>query len=331
MNWFGFALMMICAALTSGPLFAQSLDDADRAEIISNSVTLLETRYVYPDLGAELARRLKTASEDWSAIDNPEEFARVVTRWLREQSDDGHLGLSYSETPIASGEGEAAFSAAEMERWYGAHLNHGVEKIERLEGNVMLLDLRVFPPPSMAADVIAAAMTVVAQGDALIIDLRKNGGGAETANLITGYLLDEGEQPLTGTYNRPSDEHRASSSPSWVPGRTFGGSKPLYILTSNRTFSAAEALAYNLQALGRATIVGEVTGGGAHPFEYRRVHEHFALDLPEGRSINPITGTNWQNVGVQPDVPVAADEALTTALALAREAIANSPHEALTE
>ena len=109
----------------------------------------------------------------------------------------------------------------------------------------------------------------------------------------------------------------------WVPGRRFGSSKPLYILTSRRTFSAAEAFAYNLQALGRATIVGEVTGGGAHPFEYRRVHPHFAVDLPEGKSVNPITGTNWEGVGVKPDVPVPPDEALSRALELARAAIAD--------
>jgi hypothetical protein len=321
-----FSFAALLAAVGCGPLSAQPLTPADKAEVIANAARLLETRYVDPQKGAEIANALPEASQDWREISDPEQFAREVTRWLRAQSGDGHLGLSYSATSISSEEGEETFSAAEMEKWYGAHRNHGVEKIERLDGNIMLLDLRVFPPPSMAADVIAAAMTVVAQGDALIIDLRKNGGGAETANLITGYLFDEGEQPLTGTYNRPLNEHRASTSPSWVPGRRFGGSKPLYILISRRTFSAAEALAYNLQALGRATIIGEVTGGGAHPFEYRRVHDHFALDLPEGRSINPITGTNWQNVGVKPDIEVSADEALDRALVLARaEIAANGP------
>lgn len=319
----GIAFAALCAALTYAPVAASPLEDADREAVIEKSAELLEARYVDAALGAELSARLVTASAEWREIDDPEEFARIVTNWLREQSGDGHLGLSYSETPIREKDGEDVFSAAEMERWYGAHLNHGVEKIERFEGNILLLDLRVFPPPEMAGDVIAAAMTIVAQGEALIIDLRNNGGGAETANLITGYLLNEGGWPLTGTYNRPRDEHRASTSPSWVPGRRFGGAKPLYILTSRRTFSAAEALAYNLQALGRATIVGEVTGGGAHPFEYRRVHEHFALDLPEGRSVNPITGTNWQGVGVQPDIAVPAAEALEKALELARRAIAN--------
>ena len=185
----------------------------------------------------------------------------------------------------------------------------------------MLLELRVFPPSAMAGEVVAAAMNVVAQGDALIIDLRRNGGGADTAQLVMGYLL-EGGSPLSGSYDRPSNTRRYVSSPHWVPGRRFGSAKPLYILTSSKTFSAAEAVAYNLQALKRAVIIGERTGGGAHPFEYRRVHAHFALDLPEGKSIHPITGGNWQGVGVKPDVEVAADQALDRALELAREAIA---------
>lgn len=96
------------------------------------------------------------------------------------------MGLSYSEAPIVEDQGEEAFSAGEMERWYGAQLNHGVERIERFEGKIMLLDLRVFPPTDMGGDIVAAVMNVVAQGDALIIDLRNNGGGAGSANLIMG-------------------------------------------------------------------------------------------------------------------------------------------------
>ncbi len=318
-----FYRMAALAIFLGAPVLASPLDDGDRAEIVTNSARLLEERYVDAELGAELAEKLVAQSDAWDALDDPEGFAKAMTDWLRAASGDGHLGLTFSAEAISADAADDTFSAAEMERWYGAHLNHGVEKVERLDGNIMLLDLRVFAPADMAGDVIAAAMSLVAQGDALIIDLRNNGGGdGGTAALIAGYLLDESAMPLTGAYNRPRDEHRASTSPAWVPGRKFGGSKPLYILTSRRTFSAAEALAYDLQALNRAVIVGEVTGGGAHPFEYRRVHAHFALDLPEGRSVNPITGSNWQGVGVQPDVSIAAEQALGRAAEMARAAIA---------
>jgi C-terminal processing protease CtpA/Prc len=136
-------------------------------------------------------------------------------------------------------------------------------------------------------------MTLVAQGDALILDLRRNGGGTETAHLLMGYLLPGGSQ-LSGKYDRPTDTTTYYSSPDWVPGRRFGSTTPLYVLVSQKTFSAAEAVAYNLQVLKRATVVGKRTGGGAHPFEFRRVSSHFALDLPEGKAVHPVTGGNWQ-------------------------------------
>lgn len=311
------ALALFCAA----PAAAAPLTPADRAGIVEAAAKLLETRYVDEKAGARLARSLRAARGQWDGIADGPDFAAAVTKWLRETSGDGHLGLSYSAAPIAEDRGLEAFSAGEMERWYGAHLNHGVEKIERLDGNIMLLDLRVFPPTDMGADVLAAAMNVVAQGDALILDLRRNGGGAGTANLVTGYLLDGENRPLSGIYNRPQGRTSANTSPVWVPGRRFGGRKPLFILTSKRTFSAAEAVAYDLQALGRAVIVGERTGGGAHPYEFRRIHPHFALDLPESRSVNPITNGNWQGVGVKPDVEVPEAQALERAIALAKEAL----------
>ena len=310
------ALLLFLAA----PAMAQSLTANDRAEIVANAASLIEQRYVDATKARTIAASLRKHGRNWTTTD-PEAFAEEVTEWLRRTTGDGHLGLSYSKDPIPEGAGEANFSAAEMEKWYGPQLNHGIEKIERLPGNIMLLDLRVFPPPAMAGDVFAAALSVVAQGDALIIDLRNNAGGMETSRLLMGYLL-EGGQPLSGEYNRPANRHSAGVSPDWVPGRRFGSAKPVFVLTSRKTFSAAEAVAYDLQALKRATIVGETTGGGAHPFEYRRIHPHFAVDLPEGRSINPITGGNWQDVGVKPDVAVPADQALDVALKLARDAIA---------
>jgi hypothetical protein len=314
------ALTCICASAA----VASPLTGDDRALVIRNAASLLEERYVKVEEGARLANELRASEALWQHISDGPTFAADVTTWLRERSGDGHLGLSYSATPIAEQQGEVAFSKAEMERWYGAHLNHGVERIERLEDNIMLLDLRVFPPAEMGGDVIAAAMNVVAQGDALILDLRRNGGGSDTANLVIGYLLGEANQPLSGIYNRPQNRLNAKTSPAWVPGRRFGGAKPLFILTSNRTFSAAEAVAYDLQALGRAVIVGERTGGGAHPYEFRRVHSHFALDLPEGQSINPITGGNWQGTGVVPDIEVPASEALEQAVSLAKQALSFS-------
>ena len=294
------------------------LTPADQARIADRTATMLEERYVDPKIGKATARVLRITR--WQESREGPAFADQLTELLRNTAKDGHLSVEFSAKPIEPDGGLDEFAAGEIERYYGAHINHGFEKIERLEGNVMLLDLRVFPPPAMAGEVMAAAMTLVAQGDALIIDLRRNKGGMETANLLMSYLLPP-RTPLSAIYDRPSNTTKPETTAAWVPGRRFGTDKPVYILTSKRTFSAGEAVAYDLQAAKRAVIVGEVTGGGANPFEFRRIDDHFALSLPEQRSVNPITGTNWQNVGVKPDVPVEADRALETALGLARAAI----------
>ena len=314
-----FAALLLHAA---SPVDAAPVEQVEQRTALREAARMIEDRYVAVERVDKLLAALQQLERDVTSTVEGEDFAATVTARLREVSGDGHLGLSYSEQPIAEPEepSEQLTLNDDFEQWYGAPVNNGVEKIERLEGNIMLLDLRAFPPPSMGAETIAAAMNVVAQGEALVIDLRRNGGGAETVLLVMGYLVDPGSAFMS-TYDRPSDTWTHQSVPDWVPGKRFGSDKPLYVLTSKRTFSAAEALAYSLQAMGRATIVGEVTGGGAHPFEYRKVSTHFALDLPEAMSRHPLTGTNWQDVGVTPDVEVAQEDALAVALELARKAI----------
>jgi hypothetical protein len=318
-------LILGLAALAVTPCFAQppALTSSARTDVIESIVNLMRTRYVSPDIGNRVAAQMLAdlASGRWTAMTKPEEFAASVTSRLRELAQDGHLALDYSPKPLPAdaAAAEQSFSAAEMERCYGAQINYGFNRLERLEGNIGYLDLRVFAPASTAGDVAASAMTFLAQSNALIIDLRNNGGGhGEMVQLLAGYLFNDARQ-LSGKYDRPTDTHTFSMTPAWVPGRRFGPDKPVYVLISRKTFSAAEGFAYDLKALQRVKVVGESSGGGAHPFEYRRVHDHFVLSLAEGRSINPITGGNWQGTGVQPDVQVESDRALETALQLARK------------
>jgi hypothetical protein len=324
-------LLLATAALLAVEVHAQktTLTTADRRAVLLGTADLIENRYVIEDTARALADQLRrdATADRWRDQSDPEAFATALTAHLRSASGDGHLGLSYRATPLAE-EVEAAertYTAEEMDRWYGPHLNYGFEQVRRFDGNVGYLDLRVFAPTSTAGEVAAAVMTVLSQSTALIIDLRENGGGhGDMAHLLAAYLLDK-PQPMSGGYDRPSDTREWALTPAWVPGRRYGPGRPVYVLISNRTFSAAEGFAYDLQALRRVTVVGERSGGGAHPFKYRRVHPHFVLSLAEGRSINPITGGNWQGTGVVPDVAVPADQALETALALAREARAARP------
>lgn len=304
-----------------------TLNSDQRGQVIRSIATLMRTRYVSFDVGQQVADQLlkDIADERWASVSGPREFAAAVTQRLRELSQDGHLALQYSEKALPVESAEQTFSAEESDRWYGAHLNYGFERLERLEDNIGYLDLRVFAPVSTAGDVAAAAMTFLAQTEALIIDLRNNGGGhGEMAALIAGYLFHDA-RPLSGVYDRPSDAHTHAVTPAWVPGRRFGPNKPVYVLISRKTFSAAESFAYDLRALKRVTVVGERSGGGAHPFQYRRVHPHFMVSLAESRSVNPITGGNWQGTGVEPDIHVSSDRALEIALRMARAKLAAKP------
>ncbi|MET0200441.1 MAG: S41 family peptidase [Gaiellaceae bacterium] len=312
---------IVGAALAAGLCVAETLSAAEssdeRRAAISRAADLLETNYVYPDRGRALAEQVRReARAAWVTAGGPEDFARAFTDRLRGASTDGHFHVDFRAGGGAAAE-EAVFGAAEFEKYYGKAVNHGFEQVRRLEGNVGYLDLRVFAPPAMGADMAVAAMTLLAETRALIIDLRRNGGGDGSLGLLIAAYLFDGAQPMSGTYDRPTDTHTLSATPVWVPGRRFGASKPVYVLISKETFSAAEAFAYDLQALKRVTVVGEPSGGGAHPFVYRRLSEHYVLSLPEGRSINPVTGKDWQGVGVIPDVRVSSDLALEEALRLA--------------
>jgi hypothetical protein len=319
--------LLLAAALFTVDVDAQTpLTAADRRAVLLGAADLIERRYVIEDAAPRLAEQLRreATADRWRETSDPEAFAAAVTTYVRSVSGDGHLGLSYRATPLAEevDAAERTYTAEEMDRWYGPQLNYGFEQVRRVDGNIGYLDLRVFAPTSTAGDVAAAVMTALAQSAALIIDLRENGGGhGEMAHLLAAYLLD-GSKPMSGSYHRPSRVREWALTPAWVPGRRYGVGRPVYVLISKRTFSAAEGFAYDLQALGRVTVVGERSGGGAHPFKYRRVHRHFVLSLAEGRSINPLTGGNWQGTGVVPDVAVPADQALERALTLAREAIA---------
>jgi C-terminal processing protease CtpA/Prc len=171
----------------------------------------------------------------------------------------------------------------------------------------------MFQPAELAGDTAAAAMNFLTNTDALIIDIRANGGGAPSmVALVSSYLFGGEPVHLNDLYFRPEDTTHQWWTLPHVPGKRYQD-KPVYVLTSKRTFSAAEEFAYNLKSLKRATIVGETTGGGAHPGGMHRLNEHFLVFVPSGRAINPLTKSNWEGTGVAPDLPVAAAQALKTA------------------
>jgi C-terminal processing protease CtpA/Prc len=314
------AAIVLLAAPTAR---AAEVTQADRASVVTAVVSHLESEYVDLTVGRKAAQQLRRRfnAAALRKAGTGAEFAEALTRALREETGDGHLKVEFSEAALSEDTKTAdeKFSAQEMERYYGAHVNFGVQKAQRLEGNVGLLELSVFPPAAMGGDTVAAAMQVLAHTDALIIDLRRNGGGGDSVALVASYLFDDvfdDRKPLSGIYDRPSGVTQQQFTLPYVPGTRFGAKKPVFILISKRTFSAAEAFTYDMQALKRATVVGEPSGGGAHPFNYRRIHSHFVLWSVTQKSVNPITGANWQGTGVQPDVVVDPKDALDRAVAL---------------
>ena len=192
-------------------------------------------------------------------------------------------------------------------------LNFGIETVGRLPFNIGYVDLRAFVPPDQVRSRFAAMMTLLGDTRALIIDLRKNDGGdPDTVALLASYLFDK-RTHLSDIYSRVDGRTHAIWTQGRVEGPRYGGARAVYVLTSNKTFSGGEDFSYALKNLKRATLVGESTGGGAHPGAPHLLGPHFAVFIPSGRSISPITHTDWEGTGVIPDIAVPADKALATA------------------
>ena len=306
-----------------GPEPDFTVTPAERKQVIDNSIARLHEYYVFPDVAKKMedAVRARAARGEYDGITSARELAQKLTADLREVSKDGHLGVRHRNAVIPDRPFNAPPSAEEFERQraFASKLNFGFEKVERLQGNIGFIDVRGFIPPEVGGETAAAAMTFVANTDALIIDMRFNGGGEPSmVAFLTSYLFDEPTH-LNDIYERYTDKTQQYWTSPFVPGRRFGGKKPVYVLTSNRTFSGGEEFAYNLKNLKRATLIGETTGGGAHPVSGVKVSDHFEIGVPSARAISPITKTNWEGTGVAPDVSVPAPEAFDRAYVLALE------------
>ncbi|UCC30506.1 MAG: hypothetical protein JSU86_20195 [Phycisphaerales bacterium] len=191
--------------------------------------------------------------------------------------------------------------------------NYGFRKVEVLPGNIGYIRFDQCHHSEEARETAAAALAFVANCDALIFDLRHNGGGTRhMSQFISSYLFDR-VLHLGGLYNRLTDETTEWRTLEKIPGKRFGPDVPVYILTSSMTFSAAEAFAYCLKDLKRVTIVGEKTGGGAHPVHERAVNDRFWMRVPFARAISPVSKTDWEGVGVIPDIKVPASQAVEAA------------------
>jgi len=314
------------------------------AAVLDCLLERLHEHYVTPTVAQNLERVLRERQRHgtYDRLIDPAELCAVVTTDLQAVSRDKHLGLRYSPEPrplnTALQQGKRTPETATEWRHRGTLQNFGFRRVERLAGNVGYLDLVSFFPTDLGGNTAVAAMNVVAHTSALIIDLRENGGGSDSmVTLLTSYLVDPEPIHLADLHLRAGDTLRQCWTLPYVPGERYGD-KPVYLLTSRRTISAGEEFAYNLQALKRATLVGEATAGAAHLGAIFQLDEHFSAWIPTGRVVNPITGTDWEGEGVRPDVAVTAELALPMAYRSALEHVltvaggsASRPYRALVE
>lgn len=305
----------------------RELTAAQRTEIIESALQKLNDTYVFPDTAKkmETAIRERVSRKEYDSVSSSRAFAGALTEHLQAVSHDRHLRVLFSYDPPSQ---QQTFNP-ELARLQAEFNNFGFAKVERLAGNVGYLDLRGFSGDPAALDVAAAAMNFLAGSRALIVDLRQNGGGSPVmVAFLSSYLFGPEPVHLNDLYWRAANRTDSFYTRKDVPGKRFGPDKPVYVLTSGRTFSAAEEFTYNLKSLKRATIVGENTRGGAHPGGAQRINDHFAIWIPSGRAINPITKTNWEGTGVAPDVATSAPDALKTAHVLALKKIQETNKDA---
>lgn len=330
-----FALASVAITLAFGSAIAQPITDqpdikinaAMRAEVIDGIIKSLNESYVFPEIAKKMELDLleRTKRREYDTITSAAFFSNLLTRQLQDVSHDKHLRVRYSAQPRPVAESIDTALQMEMMKKFGEMQNFGFHKLERLPGNIGYIDLRGFMQASLASETAVAAMNFLANTEALIIDLRQNGGGDPAmVALLSSYLFGPEPVHLNSLYDRQSDMTHQWWTLPYVPGKRYLG-KDVYVLTSDYTFSAAEEFSYNLKNLKRATIIGETTGGGAHPGGVVPLGEHFRIFVPSGRAINPISGTNWEGTGVQPDVPVRSEVALATAhLMAAKKRVASN-------
>ncbi len=293
-------------------------DAETRAAIVDSVSWALNDTYVFPDVAEEIEKsiRKKLNNGEYDDIETIPEFAMVLTEDRRAISNDRHMGVRYA-TPedvaeFQSGDDDPK-EAERREREQLEKSNFQFREVKILDGNVGYLRLDAFVDASYSGPTAIAAMNFLGYCDALIVDLRQNGGGSPSLiQLLTSYLVEESTH-LNSFYIREDDSIHQFWTAAYVPGPMMTDAD-VYVLTSSYTFSGAEEFTYNLKNMERATIVGETTGGGAHPVRGMLFDGlNVLVRVPYGRAVNPITDTNWEGTGITPHIEVPQQQALSVA------------------
>jgi hypothetical protein len=318
--------LLVFAGLITADAWAQpagrdapdrEIDSKMQLEVIDSVTQALNEIYVFPDVAKKMEKHLRKQykNKKYKEITSLKEFARKLTEDLQEISKDRHLWVRFaSEEMLAHFESDTLTDEAKKKELEQKQRdNFCFKEIKILPGNVGYIDFRCFSEATHAGPTAIAAMNFLAYTDAIIFDLRQNGGGSPSMiQLISSYFFDEPKH-LNSFYVRRSDSTQQFWSHSYVQGPRMSH-VDLYVLTSSYTFSGAEEFTYNFKNMERATIIGETTGGGAHPIDIRAFENlNVGMSLPFGRAVNPISGTNWEGTGITPHIEVSQEKALEVA------------------
>ncbi|MBO9585059.1 MAG: S41 family peptidase [Flavobacterium sp.] len=317
-----------------------NLSDLNKKQIIDSLSKKLEEFYIKPKAIGEISKKLNENLKKgiYKNILLPNEFASKLSADLIEASKDLHFRVMYEPTWVESQqkikEKETQEKLKAEELIEAKKKNFGFLQVKILEGNIGYLEFNYFEDPAIASETVASVMQFLNNTDALIIDLRKNNGGAmEMGQFISSYFFSNKELPLYKYYyfeeKRKKIEREMWLLPS-VPGKRLD-TVPIYILTSGGTFSAAEWMSYSLQNLKRVTIVGEKTAGGAHPITRTVLADGFSVNIPFGEVKDPITNMDFEGKGVMPDVLCKSEEAISTAHLLALKNLSQQNKDALND
>lgn len=328
-------IIIILLSLTMTSSFSQNIQssgaiisESERKNAINAVSKLLYDNYIFPEVSIEMGKYIESRFNEnqYSGISDPAIFAEELTNDLQLISKDKHIRVRYDPAQIEKMKENNQTNDEEISQEYIDRLkseNCYFKKIEILNGNIGYIDFRQFGPGELIKEKVASVMAFVENCNALIFDLRYNGGGDPSGiQVISSYLFGEEPVHLNDLYYRPKDTTEEYWTLKDIKGNRMPDI-PVYVLTSSFTFSGAEEFSYNLQNLKRATIIGETTGGGAHPGGMNIVDDNFVMFVPIGRAINPITKTNWEGTGVTPDIKISSTKALIKAQILALDAIKN--------
>lgn len=310
---------VVLGTMLSFPAFAAAdipLNASARATILKTLATDMNANYIEPAVAKRVASAIakKNANGGYASATSAQAFSAALKKDLRELSGDLHFSAKFDERFLerSSAADAPGRTEADDRRIQAVRSGYGIEKIERLPGNVGYIELSGFGPTELVGPAYTAAISLLAGADAIILDLRRNQGGSPSsvAYLMSHFFPFGDKRHLNDLYERSSNTTREYWTLESVKERYR---KPVYVLTSARTGSAGEECAYDFQTQKRGTLVGETTYGAANPVSHYSVGYGIVVAIPDGRAINPITKTSWEHVGVKPDIAVPAAQALQTA------------------